>query len=275
MLDEEGNHFIVYANGDSVEKLSVSFDLNQLVEGIDRKEPDSPRALPRGDGEHIEEECKFLPPPKSVANPRLFIIKNDGKECYEYLNAEQLEYLFRCRHKDAKLPSVIQSSQNQVTVDGEKAISHFFLTKKPDVSRSATILSDADQPKIPQSVELVNQTVSVPKEPVSEDFIWRQILEYRNLAKEPQLKGDFENAIKRYQAMRSKQAEERNRLKVVELKTADHITVENRILMRIAKEKGIDIARLVGDEYQPLKEIVSEERRIKFLEDLDKNFFAE
>lgn len=75
--------------------------------------------------------------------------------------------------------------------------------------------------------------------------------------------------------MRSKQAEERNRLKVVELKTADHITVENRILMRIAKEKGIDIARLVGDEYQPLKEIVSEERRIKFLEDLDKNFFAE
>jgi hypothetical protein len=107
MLDEEGNHFIVYANGDSVEKLSVSFDLNQLVEGIDRKEPDSPRALPRGDGEHIEEECKFLPPPKTVAHPRLFMIKNDGKECYEFMNAEQLEYLFRCRHKDAKLPSVI------------------------------------------------------------------------------------------------------------------------------------------------------------------------
>jgi hypothetical protein len=114
MLDEEGNHFIVYANGDSVEKLSVSFDLNQLVEGIDRKEPDSPRSLPRGDGEHIEEECKFLPPPKTVAHPRLFMIKNDGKECYEYLNAEQLEYLFRCRHKDAHLPQVIQSSQNQI-----------------------------------------------------------------------------------------------------------------------------------------------------------------
>lgn len=45
MSDEEGNYFIVYANGDSVEKLSVSFDLDQLVEGIDRKEPDSPRSL--------------------------------------------------------------------------------------------------------------------------------------------------------------------------------------------------------------------------------------
>eukprot|EP00351_Strombidinopsis_sp_SopsisLIS2011_P002920 CAMPEP_0116874908 /NCGR_PEP_ID=MMETSP0463-20121206/6527_1 /TAXON_ID=181622 /ORGANISM="Strombidinopsis sp, Strain SopsisLIS2011" /LENGTH=64 /DNA_ID=CAMNT_0004519337 /DNA_START=1538 /DNA_END=1732 /DNA_ORIENTATION=+ len=26
--DEEGNHFIIYANGDSVEKLSVSFNLD-------------------------------------------------------------------------------------------------------------------------------------------------------------------------------------------------------------------------------------------------------
>jgi len=26
--DEEGNYFLIYANGDSVEKMSVSFDLN-------------------------------------------------------------------------------------------------------------------------------------------------------------------------------------------------------------------------------------------------------
>ena len=91
--------------------------------------------------------------------------------------------------------------------------------------------------------------MSVPKEPVSEDFIWRQILEYRNLAREKDLKEDFENAIRRYQAMRQKQTEEKNRLKVVEIKTADHITVENKILLRIAREKNIDVARLVGDEY--------------------------
>lgn len=41
--DEEGNVFIVYANGDSVEKLSVSFNLDQMVEGIEHKEPTSPR----------------------------------------------------------------------------------------------------------------------------------------------------------------------------------------------------------------------------------------
>jgi hypothetical protein len=53
------------------EKLSVSFNLDQMVEGIDNKEPRSPRVP---EGEYIEEECKFLPPPKSVAEPRLFLV---------------------------------------------------------------------------------------------------------------------------------------------------------------------------------------------------------
>lgn len=69
--DEEGNFFIIYSNGESTQKLSVSFNLDQMVEGIENKEPDSPR-IP--DGEYLEEECKFLPPPKSVGHPRLFRI---------------------------------------------------------------------------------------------------------------------------------------------------------------------------------------------------------
>jgi len=75
--------------------------------------------------------------------------------------------------------------------------------------------------------------------------------------------------------MRQKQAEEKNRLRVSEIKTQEHIATENKILLRIAREKGIDVSRLIGDEYQPLKEIVSDERRAKFMEDIDKNFFAE
>jgi len=81
--DEEGNHFIVYANGDSTEKLSVSFNLDQMVEGIENKEPDSPRVK---DGEYIEDECKFLPPPKTVAHPRLFLVRENGAT--EYMNVE-------------------------------------------------------------------------------------------------------------------------------------------------------------------------------------------
>ena len=93
--DEEGNHFIIYANGDSTEKLSVSFNLDQMVEGIDNKEPSSPRI---SDGEYIEQECKFLPPPKTVAHPRLFFVRESGAT--EYLNEELLEYLFMCNEKN-------------------------------------------------------------------------------------------------------------------------------------------------------------------------------
>lgn len=98
--DEEGNYFIVYANGDAVEKMSVSFDLDQMVEGIENKEPSSPRIQ---DGEFIEDECKFLPPPKSMAHPRLLYIKNDGSGI-EFFNEEQLTHMFRTyrKHSDDK-----------------------------------------------------------------------------------------------------------------------------------------------------------------------------
>ena len=91
--------------------------------------------------------------------------------------------------------------------------------------------------------------MSVPKEPVKEDFLWRSIIEYRDLSRQTSLLSDFENAITRYQTMRAKQAEDRNRLKVTEIKTEEHVLGENKILLRIAREKGIDISRLVGQEY--------------------------
>ena len=40
--------------------------------------------------------------------------------------------------------------------------------------------------------------------------------------------------------------------------------------MRIAKERGIDVTQLVGEEYKPLKDIVNEEKKQRFLDTLDK-----
>ena len=118
--DEEGNHFIIYANGDSTEKLSVSFNLDQMVEGIDNKEPDSPRIK---DGEYIEEECKFLPPPKTVSHPRLFLVREHG--AVEYMSEEQLDYLFMVNSKS----SDVLVSKKAVSIENEKAMSHFFMNK--------------------------------------------------------------------------------------------------------------------------------------------------
>jgi len=73
--DGESNNFVVYPNGESIERLSVSFNLDETADSLSRKKPNSPRNLP--DGEFVEEECKFLVPPKSILEPRLFFIKND------------------------------------------------------------------------------------------------------------------------------------------------------------------------------------------------------
>ena len=91
-----------------------------MVEGIDNKEPDSPRIK---DGEYIEEECKFLPPPKTVSDPRLFLVRENGAT--EFMNEEQLDYLFMVNSKN----SDVLVSKKSVNIENEKATSHFFMRK--------------------------------------------------------------------------------------------------------------------------------------------------
>lgn len=69
-----------------------------MIEGIDNKEPRSPRVK---DGEFIEEECKFLPPPKTVGAPRLFLVKSNS--VIEFSNKKQLEYVLRCFEMDKEV----------------------------------------------------------------------------------------------------------------------------------------------------------------------------
>ena len=98
-----------------------------MVEGIENKEPTSPRI---SNGEFIEEECKFLPPPKTVAHPRLFLVKADGAT--EFFNKEMLDYLFLCNLKDTE----IINSQINLKMENETVVSHKFMREerkfKPD-----------------------------------------------------------------------------------------------------------------------------------------------
>lgn len=72
--DEESNYFSISASGDVVAKISVS-----LQAEVRPGTPDIP------DGDFIEEENKFLPPPNSWIPPRLFVINNDNTG-QEFLN---------------------------------------------------------------------------------------------------------------------------------------------------------------------------------------------
>lgn len=194
--DEEGNYFIAYANGDTVEKMSVSFNLDQMVEGIENKEPTSPRIK---DGEYIEDECKFLPPPKSMAHPRLFYIKNDGSG-FEYFNSDQLAHMFRTyRNTDSK--DLIQTS-NRVTILNEDSISHVFITKKHKDFDAQAFNVSSEFPKLPQNLELVNQTVSIPTEPIVEKYTCKNVIEYKKM--DEAMIEDFEGALQKYESFKQK-----------------------------------------------------------------------
>jgi len=81
-----------------------------MVEGIENKEPSSPTIQ---DGEYIDNECKFLPPPKTVGHPRLFLIQSDG--AYEFSNHEMLEYMLRCQEMDPN----VRKTHEQISYQNE------------------------------------------------------------------------------------------------------------------------------------------------------------
>ena len=78
-------------------------------------------------------------------------------------------------------------------------MSHLFMRKSKDFDPNKAI----DMPKIPQTVELVNQTVSIPKEPIKEEYAWRNIIEYKKI-EAPKQVNEFYEALKRYQNMRKR-----------------------------------------------------------------------
>jgi hypothetical protein len=137
-----------------------------MVEGIDNKEPDSPRIA---DGEFLEEECKFLPPPKTVADPRLWHV-SQGKVT-EYSNQAQIKYLLRTNELD---PTVTKTHA-QVSINTLDKTSHLFVTPSPAQYK---LLSDSP-PLIPQALELVNQTCTIASEPPVTTWLTKNVIEHR------------------------------------------------------------------------------------------------
>lgn len=202
--DDEGNVFVVYANGESIERLAVSFNLDQTAETLARKRPDSPRNLP--DGEYIEEECKFLVPPQTVMEPRLIFIKND-ESGYEFLNEKQLDYFFRVRSVDNE--SMLEAED--ITIGTENAV---LITSVKDMNcqKNKSLIFPAT--KIPQCVGPEVQTVYIPPEPIKKLYTTDQIIEFKEFDQ-----GDvdkFDDDMGRYNNHKQMQVDEKARLTVIE-----------------------------------------------------------
>ena len=202
--DDESNVFIVYANGESIEKLSVTFNLDETADSLARKKPSSPRNLP--DGEYIEEECKFLVPPKSVMHPRLLFIKND-ESGYEFLNYDQLEYYFRVRNVDDS-----SLNEKKEILMGTEKVNLITSLSTVQPLRYQSLISGLVE--IPQNVSASVQTILIPSEPEERLFLTSRLVEFDEFFDDEIDK--FNDSMDRYNAYKEKQANESKRLEVNE-----------------------------------------------------------
>lgn len=115
---------------------------------------------------------------------------------------------------------------------------------------------------------MVNQTVSIPSEPEKSHFLWRNIIEYKD-PNENQLE-KFENAVNQKEKMRQDQQKTKKDLMVQpnEL-TDDQFKNQCKIWLRIARKRGIDVQKLIGDEYKQVKLDDKDEKRHEIMDGLD------
>jgi len=87
-----------------------------------------------------------------------------------------LDYLFLCHLKDTDF----HKTQQKVHLDNEDAVCHRF-TRQEKVFTPANPaqLQPSPFPKMPQSLEMVNETESIPNEPKNTRYMWRHITEFK------------------------------------------------------------------------------------------------
>mmetsp|Transcript_6797 Transcript_6797/g.12276 ORF Transcript_6797/g.12276 Transcript_6797/m.12276 type:complete len:1696 (-) Transcript_6797:1566-6653(-) len=163
--DHEGNFFSLAASGKVFSKLSVSLNLDEVLE------PSSPKSA------EFNEERKdqaFLPPPDTVMEPRLFIVKKDG-EGIELLSKTQIEHYLL--HKlDAKY----------YKLNADNAICHTFITSLEKSSLMKGHLEDSPLVNytVPDVVSKLKHTHEVPDTPSAKAYLYRCLLEYPEITAE-------------------------------------------------------------------------------------------
>ena len=141
-----------------------------------------------------------------------------------------MDYLFRSYHKD----DIISKSEKKINVDNEPAISHRFTKQQTNFTPEKPLTLPTDSiPKLPQCLEMVNQTVSIPSEPVKHTFLWRNIIQYK-IPTESELQS-FTQALTQKQEMRTAQQSMSKKLKIEpRVLNEERNGLQNSIMLRIA-----------------------------------------
>lgn len=127
--------------------------------------------------------------------------------------------MFRSYRKFLKEPTgksgLIQTSE-RVKILNEDCVSHSFIERKQAKFDAQAFDVSGDFPKLPQTLELVNQTVSIPTEPIVENYTMKNILEFKDM--DEARMAEFHQALNAFQDLKVKQSEMAERLTVKEPK---------------------------------------------------------
>jgi len=143
--DAEGNLFTMGAAGGAQAKLAVSLNFDD----ISGQEPHTPTF---SEGEYIDPESRFLPPPPSIPDPRLFVVAANNTAT-ELLSDKQLASYFLLQQK-------LGGSMTSQEVDSATAVSVVW---RPDVHPDPRFVdSPLEKYGLPSSVGEMKQTEPLP-----------------------------------------------------------------------------------------------------------------
>ena len=205
--DNEGNYFEVNAAGKGKENLAVSLSMEE-------EEINSPEV---SEGEYLDEECKFLPPPDTICPPRLFVIKNE--QIFEFMSFGQLEYYF---HFNQKYHFEEELSFGKV---------HTFVKPLTEPSPEFSL-----HYKIPNSAAPMLQTKLAEKTPKPSAYVLRKLTQYPDLTqdKKQTFLQDLENYLNWTKDFQAKQES----YIVQDTRSQELKELEEEIQKQILLEKG-------------------------------------
>lgn len=188
--DAEGNLFTMKAAGGAQAKLAVSLNFDDIA----GQEPHSPAF---SDGEYIDPESRFLPPPPSIPDPRLFVVSANST-CTELLSEKQLASYFLLQQK-------LGGSVTSQEVESATAVT---VTWRPDVHPDPRFIdSPLEKYGLPSSVGEVKQTEPLPAIAIPEIYNTRTFFKFVPFTSDDRVK--FLDDLQRFKEWREAKAVQR------------------------------------------------------------------
>lgn len=230
--DNEGNYFEVSTQGKAIEKLAVSLNVEDI-------QPESPHV---SDGEYIDPECKFLPPPASIIPPRLFIIKDNTAT--ELLEHSQLDYHFK--HSTGKY-----TKENNKEFD-----MHTWIHLKTENSEYIFPGSPFLKYSLPKIVSPMLQSLLLSPIPKPISYVNRRVKEFQVLDEEKRkkIKGDLE----KFSMWKENKAKKLEALRIVDPRNDQEKAKFEMFLQRVNLLKGGEEVKEEKEDSDRISEFVVE-----------------